>query len=298
MLPSPEVQQRRGAQLQPAELHAAADALEASLQETGFLRTRFEPAIERLRDLARGAPSPITFDAVRRALPPGLIDGSLQRVDDGRFVADVTVYSTSPDATATLPDDAVAMLQAAAPFRLLSYDTIGRDLQARLASDSRTALVVTATGIPLIVIAGFRSIRLGLFVLMPIAYAALVTVGGLAIAGHRFSGMALAALPLIIGIGIDNGIHFVRRYLESAERDAPRLIHDVGAPLIQTNLTTIIGFGALMTCTFTPLAELGLLTAVGVAVTLFGSLFILPALLAMPRVRGWVVRVDHSGGRL
>jgi predicted RND superfamily exporter protein len=182
----------------------------------------------------------------------------------------------------------VATLKAEAPYTEFSYDTIGRDLQAMLAADSRRALLITSLGIVAIVIAGFRSVRLGALVLMPIAYAAVVTVGILTLAGHRFTGMALSALPLVIGIGIDNGIHFVRRHLEPAGRDVPALVADIGAPLIQTNLTTMIGFGALMTSTFGPLAEMGLLTAVGVGITLLGSLLVLPALLSLPRVRTWL----------
>jgi predicted RND superfamily exporter protein len=91
--------------------------------------------------------------------------------------------------------------------------------------------------------------------------------------------MAITALPLIVGIGIDNGIHLVRRYLESDRNRILTVAKASGAALIQSNLTTIVGFGALMTATFKPLAEMGLVTSVGVALTLAGGFWLIPAIL-------------------
>jgi len=111
-------------------------------------------------------------------------------------------------------------------------------------------------------------------------------VGVLTLAGHRFGGMGFAAFPLIAGLGIDNGIHLVRRHLENEEKDVRQLLGASGAALIQTNLTTIVGFGALMSATIPPLAELGLITAVGIVFTLLASVFLVPAVLALaPRPR-------------
>ena len=65
-----------------------------------------------------------------------------------------------------------------------------------------------------------------------------------------------------------------------------QLLAASGAALIQTNLTTIVGFGALMSATIPPLAELGLITAVGIAFTLLASIFLVPAILALaPRLQ-------------
>jgi uncharacterized protein len=101
--------------------------------------------------------------------------------------------------------------------------------------------------------------------------------------------MAFAAFPLIIGLGIDNGIHMVRRYLERDDADVAALTAASAPPLIQTNLTTLIGFGALLSTSFPPLRELGLVTAVGIAVGLAASLLLVPAWLAS----GGLVRRDR-----
>jgi hypothetical protein len=155
------------------------------------------------------------------------------------------------------------------------------ELHGRLVRDSRRASLVTAAGLILMVGVLFRSLRVGLLVLLPVAYGILVTVGVLTLAGHHFGGMGFAAFPLIAGLGIDNGIHLVRRHLEMEEKDVRRLLASSGAALIQTNLTTIVGFGALLSATIPPLAELGLITAVGIVFTLLASVFLVPAVLAL-----------------
>jgi predicted RND superfamily exporter protein len=93
--------------------------------------------------------------------------------------------------------------------------------------------------------------------------------------------MAFTAFPLIVGIGIDNGIHLVRRHLETPRVDVRELLAASGPAVIQTNLTTIVGFSALLSTTFPPLVELGLVTAVGMGVTLLASVFLIPAILSL-----------------
>jgi hypothetical protein len=152
-------------------------------------------------------------------------------------------------------------------------------LQSQVLRDSRRALLWTAAAIVLIVYLTFRNWRITLLVLMPIIFAIVVTFGLLRLMGHPFSFMSVTAIPLIIGIGIDNGIHLVRRYLERASNSILDVAKASGAALIQSNLTTIIGFGALLAASFPPLAEMGLVTSLGVALTLAGGLWLIPGVI-------------------
>jgi len=137
----------------------------------------------------------------------------------------------------------------------------------------------------LIIYLCFRSIRVALIVLIPIVFGIVVTFGLLLVVRHRFSFMSITAIPLIIGIGIDNGIHLVRRYLEKEGNEILVIAKASGAALIQSNLTTIIGFGALMASSFAPLAEMGLVTSLGVALALVGGLLLIPAIMFLEEQR-------------
>ena len=279
LLPSAATQRQRAASLASIDLAASARALEDSLRENGFQTEPHKPFIERLRKLGQDA-QPVTLETAAEFLPSGLLDDSIRKTGDGHYVAAVAYYATNPNDTQAIPDAVLdSWRNQFGPFVDFSFEKINRDMQSRVLHDSRRALVWTAAAIVLIVYLSFRNLRVSLVVLMPIVFAIIVTFGLLRLAGHHFSFMSITAIPLIIGIGIDNSIHLVRRYLEDDRNSILVIAKASGAALIQSNLTTIVGFGALMASSFAPLAEMGLVTSLGVALALAGGLWIVPAVI-------------------
>ena len=287
LVPSPEQQSRRRQALRGLDLEAAAGSLEKAIGEKGLDPAAFRASVERLRGWAAGSLPTVTVESAGRALPPGLLDIGIRKLGPDRYIGAVTLYSGSPDATASLSSATVSRLhERAGPFAVFSYDHVATELNDQIVRDSRKASLLATAAVVLIVAALFRSIRVALLVLLPIASGIVLTMGVLAAAGHRVGGMGFAAYPLILGLGIDNSIHLVRRHLERPGRDVRQLLGASGAALIQTNLSTIVGFGALLSATIPPLAELGLITALGIGFTLLASLFLIPAILALAGRRG------------
>ena len=279
LLPSAEAQRQRSASLAAVDMNASARALEEALRENGLRTEPFLPYIEQLRKLGEGT-APITLESAAPYLPSGLLDNSLRKTGDGSYVAAIAFYAADANAHQVIPQAVLdSWRRQYGPFVEFSFDKINRDLQSQVLRDSRRALLWTAAAIVLIVYLTFRSWRITLLVLMPIVFAIVVTFGLLRMMNHSFSFMSVTAIPLIIGIGIDNGIHLVRRYLERTPNSILDVAKASGAALIQSNLTTIIGFGALLAATFPPLAELGLVTSLGVALTLAGGLWLIPAVI-------------------
>jgi uncharacterized protein len=291
LLPSAQTQSERVSLLTGVNLAASAHALEDALHENGFKIEPFQPFIDRLRKLDQNMPGqgndPVTLEKAAKFLPPGLLDNSIRKTADGSYVAAIAFYATDPNAIDVVPDSVIASWRNQfGPFVEFSYDKMNRDMQSQVLHDSRRALVWTAAGIVLIVYLSFRNVRVSLIVLIPIVFGIVVTFGLLLLFRHRFSFMSITAIPLIIGIGIDNGIHLVQRYLRSRhlgdEGDGILAIAKAsGAALIQSNLTTIVGFGALMASSFAPLAEMGLVTLLGVALALVGGLCLVPAVILL-----------------
>ena len=286
LLPSVQTQKQRAAALTHVDMDATVRALEDSLRENGLRTEPYLPYIEQLRRLGDHA-EPLTLESATPYLPAGLLDNSLRKTGDGSYVAAIAFYATDPNAQEAIPSAVLdSWRKQYGPFVEFSFEKIDRDLQSQVLRDSRRALLWTVMAIVSIVYLTFRNWRITLLVLMPIVFAIVVTFGLLRLMGHPFSFMSVTAIPLIIGIGIDNGIHLVRRYLESASNSILDVAKASGAALIQSNLTTIIGFGALLAATFPPLAEMGLVTSVGVAFTLVGGLWIIPAAILIGGERG------------
>lgn len=289
LLPSAQTQQERSSSLAGVNFAASAHALEDSLRENGFRTEPIQPFIDRLRKLGEGIGQgqgrgidPITLETAAKFLPPGLITNSMRKTADGSYVAAITFYGTDPDAVEVIPENVIDSWRTQfGGFIEFSFDKMNRDLQRQVLHDSRRALVWTAAGILLVVYLCFRNLRVSLIVLIPIVFGIVTTFGLLLLVRHRFSFMSITAVPLIIGIGIDNGIHLVRRYLENDANEILAIAKASGAALIQSNLTTIVGFGALMTSSFAPLVEMGLVTSLGVALALVGGLLLVPAVVVL-----------------
>lgn len=278
LVPSLATQAVRIRALKDIDFAHAANVLEDSLRANGFRTAPFQPAIDRLRQMGTGL-QPLDLEKVRQFLPRGLLDNSIRRIGDNQYVAAIAFYPTDPDATEVIPDSTLHSWQEQfGAFDLFSFNKINRDLQAQILHDSRRAMLLTTAGIILIVFFIFRNLRITLLVLTPIVFAIVVTFGVLFLTGHRFSFMAITALPLIVGIGIDNGIHLVQRYLQN-DYSIIEVAKASGPALIQSSLTTLIGFGALLVSTFQPMAEMGLVTTIGVALALAAALWMVPAVI-------------------
>jgi predicted RND superfamily exporter protein len=289
LLPSVRTQRERAQSLASVDFVASARALEDALRENGFKTDPVQPFIDRLKQLGEGRgpdSDPLTLETASKYLPPALLNNSIRKTGEGNYVAAISFYGTDPDAVDVVPESAIESWRSQfGPFIEFSYEKINRDLQRQVLHDSQKAMGWTAGGILLLVYLSFRSLRVSFIVLIPILFSVVTTFGLLLLVRYHFSFTSLTAIPLIIGIGIDNGIHLVRRYRENERNEILVIAKASGAALIQSNLTTIVGFGALMTSSFSPLVEMGLVTSLGVALALAGGLLLIPAVILLEERR-------------
>jgi predicted exporter len=285
LLPSARTQSERASLLAGVNFDASARALEDALRENGFRTEPVQPFIDRLRQLGQGSDA-LTLETAGKFLPPALLNNSIRKIGDGSYAAAISFYGTDTDAVEVVPDSVVeSWRNQVGRFVEFSYEKINRNLQREVLHDSQRAMGGTAAGILLVVYVSFRSLRVSLIVLIPIVFGVVATFGLLLLLHYHFSFTSLTAIPLIIGIGIDNGIHLVRRYQENESGDILAVAKASGAALIQSNLTTMVGFGALMTSSFPPLVEMGLVTTLGVALALVGGLLLIPAVILIEERR-------------
>ena len=100
--------------------------------------------------------------------------------------------------------------------------------------------------------------------------------------------LPLLAIPILIGVGVDNGIHMVHRYFEDGRELRPMVVN-TGRALAITALTSIVGFGSLCLSKFQGLdsiAQLGLLSTLALVLVLASSLIAFPSLIAAIAPKG------------
>ena len=141
----------------------------------------------------------------------------------------------------------------------------------------------------LYVLISFNSLRTALIVLLPVVVGSVWTVGIMDLVDVSFNLANLVILPLIIGIGVVNGVHIVHRYREETDKTMSILTRSTGPSVILSSLTTMIGFGSLMVADHQGVFSLGLVLSLGVGSCLVASVTVLPAVLKLCTAQGWKV---------
>jgi hypothetical protein len=118
-----------------------------------------------------------------------------------------------------------------------------------------------------------------LLVIVPILFAATVTAGLAAVFGLPFNFANIIALPRLVGVGVDNGIHMVHRMRTEPPADADPLRTSTSRAVLASGLTTIASFGNLAFSAHFGMSSMGQLLTIGMLVTLAATLILLPALL-------------------
>lgn len=134
--------------------------------------------------------------------------------------------------------------------------------------------------ITLILVLILRRINEVLLVLSPLLFAGLLTTALFIASGSVFNYANIIALPLLLGMGVDNGIHMVSRM-----RDADAAAHinllktSTARAVLLSALTTVVSFGNLSLSSHPGTASMGKMLAIGVLVTVLSTLILLPAML-------------------
>ncbi|MCZ6618938.1 MAG: MMPL family transporter [Gammaproteobacteria bacterium] len=143
----------------------------------------------------------------------------------------------------------------------------------------RQALLFAIAGIVVVLALAFRNLRDGLLILIPLALATLFTLGAGVLLDWPLNMANILVLPLIFGLGVDNGIHVVDRY--RGEGDVEHLMHSsTPRAVMLSTLTTIGTFAALSLSPHHGTASIGILLTVAVTLLLILTIFVLPVLLS------------------
>ncbi len=159
------------------------------------------------------------------------------------------------------------------PLFLRLIDLIGED--GRRAAALALAVVFVLLWID------FRQLKLALLAMLPLVAGAVWMVGLMSVFGIPLTFVNVMGIPMIIGIGIDDGVHLLHRYRVEGWGRARTVMQSTGRAILLTSLTTIAGFGSLMIAKYRGFGSLSTLLVLGVAACFITTVIFLPALVSM-----------------
>lgn len=169
------------------------------------------------------------------------------------------------------------------PVQLYEYETLLKDSYVQAAWYALGAIVV-------LVFAHFRAVQPVVLSLLPVALGAAWMAGAMRGTGTSFNLANIMTLPLVIGIGVTNGIHILNRFAE--EKNPSILAKSTGKAVLVSGLTTIVGFGCLVIADHRGIRSLGWVMATGTVTCMIAGLTALPAVLTLREM--WRGRVQEG----
>lgn len=122
----------------------------------------------------------------------------------------------------------------------------------------------------------FRSAREVMACLAMMALSGMILLATMALLGMGWNFLNIAATPLLLGTGIDYGIH-VGLALKRNGGDLRAMWEGTAKAVIFCGVSTAIGFGSLMFASNEAMASLGAVAVIGILSSMFVSVFLLPS---------------------
>lgn len=150
----------------------------------------------------------------------------------------------------------------------------------RLAKDGLFQSVVYAFALILALLYwDFRRVGPVLLALVPLVIGMLWTQGALYLIRAQYNFANIAALPLLLGLGVVYGVHMVHRWLETPTVTAFAAADTTGQAVGLSALTTVAGLFSIVFARHVGVATFGTILLIGITMCLVTSVYVLPALI-------------------
>lgn len=133
----------------------------------------------------------------------------------------------------------------------------------------------------ILLIIDFKSIKIAFMTITPLLLSFISLFAVMAIFNIKFDFINIIAIPLLIGIGIDDAIHISHRYLREGPGNMPKVIKHAGSAVLLTTITTVIGFASFIPSPMVGLSKSGIVFAFAIIFAFFYSILFFPSLLIL-----------------
>jgi len=171
-----------------------------------------------------------------------------------------------------------------ADVRSVDPEATGTPLQTYEASKAikrsyETAGLYALIAVCVFLLIDFRNLRDCLLALLPPLAGTALMFGVLGLCDIDLNPANLIVLPLVIGLGVDGGVHVIHDFRTKLPTEPYAPSASVINAIFVNATTTMVGFGSMMIAAHRGLYSLGLVLTIGVGTCLLVSVVLVPAIL-------------------
>ncbi len=281
LLPSPEKQRRIAQRIRESmDLKKMREDLIRALHENGFDVTPFQDFLQCLERMRGGKenifmPETLLTALEQSPLKKGLRPLLQKRGEVYRLITPIYYQKgkmSFDQLEKELPDVSITGLER-----------VESEILQVVKEDLFLLVPLSMLLIFLLVFSHFQHWKITLVTLMPVATGLMWMLGAMVLLGIRINFVNAVIFPMIIGMGIDNSIHLMHRTREQGWRDPIQALNLTGRAMVMCSITTMLGFGSLVTARYPALSQMGWMTILGMGFCLITSLMLLPIILILWR---------------
>jgi predicted RND superfamily exporter protein len=165
--------------------------------------------------------------------------------------------------------------------RATGMPVVFRALIQVIGSDGKTAMLFTVIIVFILLWIDFGKPGYALLALLPLAIGVIWMIGLMYLTRQQFTVMNVMGLPMILGIGIDDGVHAVHRWISEGRKNLYTVFSSTGKAILLTSLTTMLAFGSLIFSIWRGFGQLGAALFVGVAACFLATVIVLPGIIGV-----------------
>jgi len=159
------------------------------------------------------------------------------------------------------------------------FPPIFRALIEIIGRDGRNAALLTLLIVFVLLSLDYGNPGKAIMAMIPLAAGVFWMVGLMKLIGMQLTVVNVMGIPLIIGIGIDDGVHIIHRWRREGRGKLRAIFSSTGKAIFLTSLTTMLAFSSLIFSVWRGFGQLGGALAIGVGACFLTTVIILPGII-------------------
>jgi len=150
-----------------------------------------------------------------------------------------------------------------------------------IGKDGSNAILLTLVVVFFVLWLDYRKPGHALMAMTPLTIGVFWMLGFMGLFGIKLTVMNVMGLPMIVGIGVDDGVHIIHRWRIEGRGRINQVFASTGKAILLTSATTMLAFGSLVFSIWPGFASLGIAMFIGVGTCFLSTVIILSGLLGL-----------------
>jgi predicted RND superfamily exporter protein len=256
----------------------------AALRENGFREEVYQKYIDTLPATLRPE-RPVTIADLEAAGLDRFVNRYVKRGADGAYKSVTYVFPAGEAARRAVPPALLAAFASPGEgIDITGVNIAGAELRRIFRRDAWRAVILGLALVTLLLWLDFRSVWLTALANIQLLTGVVWMLAAMQILGLKMNFINAFVTTMILGVGIDYGIHIIHRISQEGLSNPTGLL-ETGKAVVMAALTNVAGFGTLGLSPYPGLQSMGIVCAIGSVTCLVTALTTLPALMILTRTR-------------